>query len=201
MKDNVKEFVEKYLEWYYKLKPIKEVEPDWYKLKWKPIKYGTYNIWFYSAFKSYLPTYLIGLRFWTSGYNRGWGKQWKGISVEFGLLFFEIHFWIRWNIIMHKDGPFDCEEKRPLDLSGVKKCFVNINKPTIKERVLHWLSIKLNRKYDDSSRWTTFLSFFGIREYYSVIVDEHTTRMANEIAEEVDKEILNEMLKELKNEN
>jgi hypothetical protein len=102
------------------LKVEKERAQDWYKLKWRPIKTtdskdGTWNMWV----AKYTP--LLGLRWYANNADNGWGRRWNEVHVEIGFGFFTICGWIRWNIVVHKDGPMDGYERVPLDLMGVNK--------------------------------------------------------------------------------
>lgn len=102
-------------EWIYKLKPIRETEGGWWKLKWKPIKMGTYNIYITSCSKSW-HSKMIGIRFYETNAHNGWHRYWDGLVLEIGFCFFIINFWIRWNIIVHKDGPSDITPTKPLNI-------------------------------------------------------------------------------------
>ena len=103
-----------------------EVEPGFFKLKWRPIKHtretdGTWNI--------YCERYPCSFRKWgfeswdhgTHGY--GHHRSWDGIAYRLCLWWFAIQFWVRWNVIVHKDGPSDVadDQRRPLDLSEWEK--------------------------------------------------------------------------------
>jgi len=108
-------------EWIYKL-PVNRIakgEKDWYKLKWRPIKNGTYNLYITDTHHSWR-TKLIGVRFSDASAHNGWGRSWDGIGFEFGFYFLILNFWIRWNIIVHKDGAMDVaeEDKRSLLITG-----------------------------------------------------------------------------------
>ena len=107
-------------EFIYKLKPIKEVEPGWWKLRWKPIKNGTYNIFITKEMISY-SHHFIGIRFYEVNAHNGWHRSWDGRAFEIGLLFFTIHMWIIWNIVVHEDGPSDVRERKPLNLTKARR--------------------------------------------------------------------------------
>ena len=78
------------------LKPIKEVEPGWWKLKWKPVKNGTYNI-FLSGGKSYNAK-QFGIRFWRGGAHNGWGRDYDGFAIEIGF-WWTLNIWINFNFV------------------------------------------------------------------------------------------------------
>jgi hypothetical protein len=101
----------------YLLKPEKEVEPGWWKLKWKPIFRQTYSFYCMKVWGSY------GLAFytWTSHAQNGWHRSFKHRHFELQILNYRFSFWVRWRFIVHQDGPSDATIKRPLDLSGVGK--------------------------------------------------------------------------------
>jgi len=109
-----------------KLRPLKEMwpekDPGWYKIQWRPIKNGMYNL--YITTKGFfLGKHFIyrgmgfGIRTWPQGVHSGWNRSWKSFHIELNFLFWTLNFWIMWNIIVHKDGPSDWHEKVPLDLS------------------------------------------------------------------------------------
>ena len=103
-------------EWVYKLKPIKEVEPGWWKLRWRPIKGGTWNAYSIKHFtRRYWQTGLLITR---DGVRNGWGRFWESMEIIMALGFIKIHAWIRWNIVVQEHGPDDVAEKdkRPLDV-------------------------------------------------------------------------------------
>lgn len=109
----------------YEMKPLyedlKRGGKDWYKLKWKPIKNGTYNLWIEKTLRSWKVN-LLGIRYYKSNAHNGWGRSWDGFAVEIGFIFFTIHFWIHYNYCVHKDGPQDVanENKRPLNLTDLR---------------------------------------------------------------------------------
>lgn len=110
----------------YKMSVGKPVEGDlnWYRLKWKPIKMGTYNFYITNSMGR-LRSHLIGVRIYEVGAHNGWGRSWDGLNIIIGFFFFDINFWIRWNIEVHKDGPSDVSDRKPLNL-GVRN---EIHKP------------------------------------------------------------------------
>lgn len=77
------------------LEPIKEVEAGWWKLKWKPVKNGTYNIFISNHTK------MFGIRFWSDSVHNGWGRSYDGFSVEIGF-WWTLNFWVSYNFIKQK---------------------------------------------------------------------------------------------------
>jgi len=104
------------------LTPIKEVETGWFKLKWKPIKNGTWNfylrdeVWRYRTFR----TWFLGIKIYTNKTDNGWGRGYDSISVDLGLIFFTASFWINYNLICMAEGAMDEAERKPLDFSKSK---------------------------------------------------------------------------------
>ena len=100
---------------FHKLIPIKEVEKDWFKLKWKPTKNGTWNFY---VVKSCSKRFLIKLR--DSSAHNGWYRSWDGFSVTIQLGKRICQFWIHYNLICHKTGAADVRTIIPLDFSKSK---------------------------------------------------------------------------------
>jgi len=74
------------------LKLVKEVEPNWYKLGWRFIKNGTYNIYIEKYFgKSF------GIMI-TKDNTQGVGWTCKGLELEISL-YWSLHIWIKYNFI------------------------------------------------------------------------------------------------------
>ncbi len=94
---------------FHKLTPQKEVEPNWFKLKWKPIRNGTWNIY---TFKSTVWKIRFSIR--DSSAHNGWGRSWDGFAINIQLGKYEIEFWIHYNLICHRDGAFDANPQIPL---------------------------------------------------------------------------------------
>lgn len=103
-----------YDEWLYKLKPKYECEPGWWKLAWRPIKNGTWNVYRSRGSKR---NWTCGVRLYRGGAHNGWGRSWDTVSlkIDFGRLGgFEA--WITWNIRVMAEGPLDTATKRPLEI-------------------------------------------------------------------------------------
>ncbi len=67
---------------------------DWYWLKWRPIKNGTWN--FYTLRQYYHKS--IGIRIGL-GRNQGqYGNSWKMFTIDLDLIWYDIHFWMEWKI-------------------------------------------------------------------------------------------------------
>ena len=97
----------------------------WYKLKWKPIKSkpftdppikGTWNIYISRGGASGL-----GFRTYNCDDNHGYGGSYKHKFFEVWLIFCEITFWIKWNIVVHKNGPIDTSTPHPLGEDKIKR--------------------------------------------------------------------------------
>lgn len=103
----------------YSLRPLRE-DPrggtGWYKLQWRPIWRKTVSV--------YLDPYCrqngIGLTWWRSDAANGWNRSFNCLHVRLVFLIWNIDGWIKWDYIVHKDGPSDSRVQRPLDLSGIK---------------------------------------------------------------------------------
>jgi len=91
----------------YKLKPHNEVEPGWWKLKWKPIFKHTWNVFVYRG-------KLFGFRTYRIDANNGWHRSYKHLFVELDVLFKKITFWVKWDIVVHEDGPSDMKPRKSL---------------------------------------------------------------------------------------
>lgn len=100
----------------YQLKPKYECEPGWWKLRWRPIRRGTWNVWARTMGRR---SFGLGFFWWETGAHNGWGRAWSGRELILRILWWEWSAWIRWNIRVMAEGPLDDEQKRPLNLSGV----------------------------------------------------------------------------------
>lgn len=98
----------------YLLKPHYETEPNWWKLRWSPIWRHTFS--FYRV--GYTRWWNWGIRSYRCDANNGWGRSYSHWFLDLELAGHSFMFWIRWNFIVHKDGPLDVaeENKRPLEL-------------------------------------------------------------------------------------
>lgn len=109
-----------YDKWLYKLTPIRETEPGWYKLRWRPIRNGT---WHFYKCKAWPRKWSLGIKIYRGGAHNGWGRAWEDLNIQicFGRLGM-IEAWIVWNIRVMGEGPGDVAEaqRRPLDLSRVR---------------------------------------------------------------------------------
>ena len=104
-------------EWIYKLRPVREVEPGWWKLRWRPLKNGTWNLYTTKGYPEYRP---VGVMIEKGGAYNGWGRRWSQANLRIGLWLLEINLWIRWGITVMEEGPQDVaeEDKRPLSIQG-----------------------------------------------------------------------------------
>lgn len=96
----------------------------WYKLSWRPIWKHTFSLHGETILRRpRVPT--LGIR----GYRcdaRGWGRSYKHLAIEIGLLFVTIHFWVRWKFVVIGEGPMDEEPRRPLDLEQRNRARVRL---------------------------------------------------------------------------
>lgn len=92
------------------LKPTKEFEPNWWALKWKPIKNGTWNFYI-----SKYPSKKIAFKIRDSSAHNGWGRSWDGFSIELYLWYGIINFWLHYNFQCMKDGATDQSPREPLN--------------------------------------------------------------------------------------
>ena len=97
----------------YLLKPIKEVEPGWWKLRWRPIWRHTFSIYTSKNFD----WFTWGFRCVRCDAQNGWNRSYNHFvfDMDFGKLG-GLNFWIRWNFIVHQDGPGDVSNPKPLNL-------------------------------------------------------------------------------------
>lgn len=82
-----------------------KIDDSWWKLKWKPIKWGTYNI--------NLSKYKDPVRFraYRCDWNNGWGRSWKQLNGDIWTPFGTIVWWFSWDHKIHEDGPMDWKRK------------------------------------------------------------------------------------------
>lgn len=50
----------------------------------------------------------------------GWHRSYNHRHVDISFLKWTINFWIKWNYIVHKDGPSDVPNPKPLDFSATQ---------------------------------------------------------------------------------
>lgn len=106
-----------FYDWFALATPIRQVEPDWYLLKWEPVKGATYGLYLIRESRHAPPL----LRAYECGAHNGWGRGYEQAVIEVSLPFGRmLCFWIRWRIIVHKDGPMDWPDRIPLDLTKYK---------------------------------------------------------------------------------
>lgn len=100
----------------YLMKPSKRLiyndqETDWYHLKWRPIRKGTFNIYL----KKYYGGHFFKVSFAEWDARNGWGRSWKHRLVFVNFFYtFQFCSWVKWDFIVHKDGPSDLEPRRPI---------------------------------------------------------------------------------------
>lgn len=84
----------------------------WWKLKWRPIWRQTYSIYLTKSFNAY----RLGIFCYKSDANNGWNRHYKHRTLELFFLNLGLSFWIRYDFIVHKDGPGDMGYSKPLVL-------------------------------------------------------------------------------------
>lgn len=94
----------------YELKPVYETDPGWWKLRWRPLWRKTFSVWF-SRYSTGL-----GFRWYRDDARNGWGRSFKRLSFDVLTPFGSINFWIKWNYVVHRDGPSDASPRQPLVL-------------------------------------------------------------------------------------
>ncbi len=100
----------------YALTPVREVEPDWWKLRWRPLWGKTFSI-----YKSYGK--CLGIMLSRNDVRNGWGRSYKRADLRIGLVVWSFDAWLHWDYVVHKDGPFDVAEsdRKPLAIPARKK--------------------------------------------------------------------------------
>lgn len=102
---------------FHKLTPIKEFKPGWFKLRWKPIKNGTWNFVKHKQYRGYRD---VGMTFTFGEVYNGWGRGYKSISLTIGLFWFELHMWIAYDFYAMREGASDERPPKPLDFTNSK---------------------------------------------------------------------------------
>ena len=87
----------------YSLKPLREIDEDWWRLKWKPLWKKTFNLYVSPVYR----TLGLGFRCWRGDARNGWNRSYKRLDIEVWLLFWTCSFWIKWDYIVHRGGPTD----------------------------------------------------------------------------------------------
>jgi len=77
----------------------------WYKLRWKPIRNGTWNLCLFKERDS--KWRRLGIRFSKSCAHNGWGRMWDGFDIRISLYFWDINFWIHYNHACMAGDSFD----------------------------------------------------------------------------------------------
>ena len=105
----------------------------WYKLSWRPIWKQTYSLYVNETWKSW-HSHMLGFRWYRCDAHNGWGRSFNHLFIEMGLAAITITFWIRWNFMCMAEGPSDCKERRPLDLTKMaakrKLWWFGLHRPT-----------------------------------------------------------------------
>jgi len=95
---------------FHRLKPVKEFEPGWWKLKWRPIKNGTWNFHWYKILPSSKFCEFKLLIDW-NGCHNGWGRGYDGFSVEFIFIRWGFKFWLHYNHYCQEGAPLDTHDE------------------------------------------------------------------------------------------
>ena len=75
--------------WLYLLPVGEEFEPGWYRLKWRPIKNGNWNLYtFTQGPKWWFHRCYLGIKLWDGGTHNGWGRGWDGRILRIGFWFY-----------------------------------------------------------------------------------------------------------------
>ncbi len=78
----------------------------WYKLGWRPIKNGTYNLTFWWTLRARSQK-MVGITWYQAGAHNGWGRSYDGIDIHIGLGVCTIDFWVHYNHACMAGDPFD----------------------------------------------------------------------------------------------
>lgn len=92
----------------YMLRPVREVEPGWWKLRWRPIWRHTFSIYRSRT------RWFFGVWAYRTDANNGWHRSYKHLTVRFGVPLITFEVWFRWDFVVHKDGPSDVRNARPI---------------------------------------------------------------------------------------
>ncbi len=110
-------------DWLYALPVLGVDKPngdDWFRLGWRSIKGGTWNLYAHRLYsRSMCACHMLGARLYCGGVHNGWGRDWSRVDIMLGLWWWEVNFFIIWRISVHKDGPLDVKKRRPLDVSAL----------------------------------------------------------------------------------
>ena len=101
----------------YMLKPkyedLKRGGAGWWKLQWRPIWKQTFSAYYERRSSSWFSFQLMN---WDA--RNGWHRSYKHRLVFLTIFTFKFAAWVRWDFMVHKDGPSDASEKRPLNING-----------------------------------------------------------------------------------
>jgi hypothetical protein len=109
----------------YKLRPVRECEPGWWKLRWRPIWRGTFSAYWSAHYPKSLKTRcgLCGVAMFGLGFRgrrqdaeNGWGRYYKRLDLEIFLLWWTMNLWVRWDFRVMREGPLDMNPRRALDI-------------------------------------------------------------------------------------
>lgn len=89
----------------------------WYRLGWRPIWKGNFNIYLTNQLWKWSGSLkFVGFRWYDTGAHNGWNRSWDAKHMELGFFFFTLNIWLIYNVIVHKDGPSDGSKRRPLTI-------------------------------------------------------------------------------------
>jgi hypothetical protein len=93
--------------WLYAMQPIKRSPRGWWKLKWRWIRRGTWNVYTDRHFSDWRE---LGLRF-TKWHEGRYGVSIDGFSVCLDLWWISVDAWIRWGFSCSERGPVDTRDE------------------------------------------------------------------------------------------
>ncbi len=103
------------------MKPLKEIYPDWWTLKWKSVKGKTWNLYSSSNGICTRRTWMNNLNFglwWDFSHFSNYGASHNRFDIVFRFRRNDYHFWFKWNFTCHRNGRNDLGRKGPLRFNG-----------------------------------------------------------------------------------
>lgn len=103
----------------YLLKPNREVEPDWWSLRWRPIWRETVSAYIENNLHRWsIGTFGLGFKMYRSDAYNGWGRRWKHWTIALNIAWWTAHLWVRWGFVVHRSGPLDQQPREPINVGG-----------------------------------------------------------------------------------